>query len=78
MLVVLFHAHCICICLCTVQDVSGVIQGDSHGEVLAQISDFVLFTVSGHNGDPNIQFVNVLANRADLYHTGKFFLLTRE
>ncbi|XP_060574248.1 autophagy-related protein 2 homolog B-like, partial [Ruditapes philippinarum] len=51
------------------KDTNGCIQQDSHGEVLAQISDLLLFTVSAHNGDPNIQFVNVLVNRADLYHS---------
>ncbi|XP_045166071.2 autophagy-related protein 2 homolog A-like [Mercenaria mercenaria] len=51
------------------KDTSGVVQEDKHGEVLMQISDLLLFTVSAHNGDPNIQFVNVLVNKADLYHT---------
>lgn len=53
------------------QDTSGVVQADRHGEVLVQLSDFFLFTVSAHNGDPNLQFLNILANKADLYHHGR-------
>ncbi|XP_052770169.1 autophagy-related protein 2 homolog B-like [Mya arenaria] len=41
-----------------------------HGEVLVQLSDFLLFTVSAHNGDPGLTFLNILGNRVDIYHNG--------
>ncbi|XP_052273890.1 autophagy-related protein 2 homolog A-like isoform X2 [Dreissena polymorpha] len=50
------------------KDVEGVAQSDRHGEVLIQLLDLQLFTVSAHGGDPNLQYLNILANKVDLYH----------
>ena len=34
------------------------------------MSDLFLFTVASHNGDPNLQFLNILVNKGDVYHQG--------
>lgn len=49
-------------------DSSGVAMQDKHGEILLQVSDLCLFTISKHNGDPNLQFLNILVNKGDVYH----------
>ncbi|KAL3873570.1 hypothetical protein ACJMK2_036667 [Sinanodonta woodiana] len=48
------------------QDVEG-----SHGELLLQINEALLFVASCHNGDPGLQYICVTANVAELYHKGE-------
>ena len=55
---------------CILKDTSGSILEDKHGEILLQVSDLFLFTVASHNGDPNLQFLNILVNKGDVYHQG--------
>ena len=52
------------------KDTSGIPLLDKHGEILLQVSDLFLFTVARHNGDPNLQFLNILVNKGDVYHQG--------
>ena len=58
------------------QDPAGVPLEDKHGEVLLQVCDLHLCTVANHNGDPNLQYLNVTVNKGDVYHQGKCVTFT--
>ena len=57
---------------CVVQDPTGLPMEDKHGEVLLQVCDLHLTTVANHNGDPNLQYLNITCNKGDVYHQGLY------
>jgi hypothetical protein len=44
---------------------------DLHGEVLITLKDGLLFSVNEHGGDPDLKYLCLQTNRAQLYHNGR-------
>ncbi|XP_074651009.1 autophagy-related protein 2 homolog B-like [Tubulanus polymorphus] len=52
------------------KDEEGKISTEKHGQLMLDVGDGMLFAVVSYNGDPDLQFVCIQANRAALFHNG--------
>jgi len=43
---------------------------DHHGELVVDVEDLNVLVVLSHNGDPEVQYVNLNTHNATLHHSG--------